>query len=323
MKKVNLYDFIVPTKNKNPKTGVETEDLIYVDSKLDERAGFATDWALGIKFCTNEGRKFTPFDSLRSHIPVGKNKPAEMIDSINYYGNELGFSPLCTQLDAQMVIEAQKSENNFKIVPEKNRHTGKVNNVIEFGSYPNSHVGPILNSKLTALWEKNKLVPTGKEHACCVRPDRSFGFPEFEYKGEKFTFLVERYSVVNVKDIDNEGKIRKEEQKERLHWYRVEPIQWEIENWDELPKQINPNGTGEAKTIKISTKESVMYWDLQTTFNPLNWEESPARAYLNLVPDDKNPENKPEKIFLSQALDAQINLERSEEKETGNQPGEN
>lgn len=345
MKNIALKNIIVPTKLTS-NNGVEIEDLVYLDSieELSEMNSSpeqlkisATDWAQGIQYCDIE-RRTVGLDSLRSHIPVRNNNPVDYLlrstssnngfHSVNTNG-ELetaghGFSPLSTQLDVQSVVDAQKS-GALKINRVAGAKGRELYHTIEFGEYPNSHVGPLLNAKLTALLDRRKLTPTGKVHTVQVGAGNArYGFPEFEYRGEKYTFLVERYSVV--KRVHDEGKVLEEETRERIHWYKVEPMTWVVRNWKDLPKEINPDGNGTANTVSLRTEKAVMYWRAASNiFEGVNWENCPARAYLNgLTTDEVQPENKWQNTsaqnFIDQALSQEIGFDLEKNKKPESQP---
>ena len=68
----------------------------------------------------------------------------------------------------------------------------------------------------------------------------------------------------------------------------VQPIEWEIRNWQELPKEINPKGTGTAKFIEIQTKKFILGYDEnyyssfeKETYEYTDWNEFCVREYFN------------------------------------------
>ncbi len=72
-----------------------------------------------------------------------------------------------------------------------------------------------------------------------------------------------------------------------VSWAVVEPIVWNVRNWDDLPREINPKGTGKAKFIDIQTEEGILSG---LPFYPrcgdekgrdTMWQNSVIRAYLN------------------------------------------
>ncbi len=67
-------------------------------------------------------------------------------------------------------------------------------------------------------------------------------------------------------------------------WAEVEPIVWKINNFKDLPKQINPNGSGKAKFIELQTEKAILagipFYIGREANNNL-WQNSLIRAYLN------------------------------------------
>ncbi len=69
------------------------------------------------------------------------------------------------------------------------------------------------------------------------------------------------------------------------YWLDVEPIVWEILNWNDLPKEINPEGNGRAAVIKLRTQKALlggMPFNINQEQNDANlWQNSTLRGYLN------------------------------------------
>ena len=68
-------------------------------------------------------------------------------------------------------------------------------------------------------------------------------------------------------------------------WVRVEPIVWKIQNWSELPKEINPNGNGVAEYIELVTEQAIIagmnFYPTEDDENAELWQNSTIRGYLN------------------------------------------
>ena len=67
-------------------------------------------------------------------------------------------------------------------------------------------------------------------------------------------------------------------------WKKVEPIKWIIKNWEDMPKQINPKGSGKASAIEINSEEAIACLPFYPNENDLNgntWQNSTIRGYLN------------------------------------------
>lgn len=109
-------------------------------------------------------------------------------------------------------------------------------------------------------------------------------------------------------------------------WAEVQPIKWKIKNWDELPRSINPNGNGTAKTIYVKSEEGIMsgipfYPEYGETEHTM-WQNSPLRAIFNgydlheeLSKGNGNKRYKADnnyrfkgKGFLQEALDSSLSI---------------
>ena len=64
----------------------------------------------------------------------------------------------------------------------------------------------------------------------------------------------------------------------------MEPITWIIKNWESLPKEINPEGSGEAQAIELQTLEAInngIPFCRVFRSNGAVWKDSIVRGYLN------------------------------------------
>ena len=114
------------------------------------------------------------------------------------------------------------------------------------------------------------LIPTGKTFTGCYLGDGKFTKGvEYEYNINWPLKLV-RYQYDN----DKVG-----------YWVNVDPIKWDILNWDELPTHINPNGSGTTGVIKLRTQNVIncgIPVNLDLTRRGANyWCNSTKRAYYN------------------------------------------
>ena len=134
--------------------------------------------------------------------------------------------------------------------------------------------------------------PTGKKYT---------GY--FDYDINNFVYNVEyvldgqKYVRVDVKRHDQnstyaDGTEAKSGFGKVYQWAKVDPIVWIIKNWDDLPTEINPNGTGRAKYIDVVTEEAILagmpfYANEENAKKVRNegygslWQNSTIRAYLN------------------------------------------
>lgn len=299
-----LKDFIVRTyignTDENYKSGnhaFDTRDFVYLDSEEEirylnciyDRVCYASDYAVmnGAKISTNytklEDRKTTS-QCLRSA------NYDDSIHNINCDGvvrgaflgsTSIGICPVL-HLNISAVIYARKVSQNFKIEPHKDKN-GKIQyHTIEFGSYPQDIVEKSVELSLLER-EGECSSRTGKYYNGWWDGD-DLGYqlhPEYEYEGRKY---VKVYSKKEDKNSEYKGGLSAPETGSYL-WAEVQPIKWRIRNWDELPKELNPEGKGTAKTIFVKSEDALFSGVHFNNYNgkPENamWQNSYLRAYLN------------------------------------------
>ena len=172
----------------------------------------------------------------------------------------------CVQLEIDAVLAIQIYLSKHKIV---NPYFALKNERLDLGAYPCSYVGDEMNYELENLKDESGLKSTGKFYTGRYNKKRQklCQYEEFEFKGENFIRVEKGFK-------GNDG-----------YWLKVEPIQWIIENWQDLPTAINPQGTGMADVIKLRTAYGIMagipfYPNTEDKYNHL-WQNSTIRGYLN------------------------------------------
>lgn len=320
---MDLRKFIEPTKldntDKNGNTGnteFETEDMVYVDSvdeacdihendisftdgvDFDEDAGefcnfiFATDYAImnNLNTYLKFKHKMCSNTWLRSAPITGRDN--NDIDYINEYGeienclvenNDAGICPALHLNLTNVMLAQNKSRDLFKISKISSEEIDDYH-IIEFGEYPKTYVGNVKNKELERLYSFRKLTSTGKKYTGRINNNgKLITHPEFEYKGQKYVRVLTKVcgdDRSKYSDGTNTLKYNK-----TYMWTKVEPIVWIIRNWDELPKVINPNGSGKAKYIDIKTDEAIMsgipFYPNIKDKNCNMWQNSTIRGYLN------------------------------------------
>ena len=296
-----LKDFIVRTRldntDENQKTGnsaFDTQDYVFFETydemkgiDSDKRYVYASDYAV-MNGALLGGQRKGPKDRqstwhwLRS---AGSKYYVHEVNSdgslrYNYANREsAGLCP-ALHLNLSSVISARSASRDFKIEPFKDKSGKILYYTIEFGSYPQDKARN--SSELEKLYNARKLTPTGKTYTGYMKEDGSFEQnQEFEYGGKKYVRVIsEKY------DNDSEYKDKTKTPEDGTPmWAEVQPIKWKIKNWDELPRSINPNGNGTAKTIYVKSEEGIMsgipfypeYGETEYTM----WQNSPLRAIFN------------------------------------------
>jgi len=188
------------------------------------------------------------------------------------------------------IIDARKSsEENFKLGFIQTPF-GKTP-CMEFGQFPQSAVTDaniilkLRKAYKDKVWlpSSSYAKPTGKKYIgrCeTSHPFKLIYYPEYEYLGEKYVRVEARTADGDSKFSNgvsfNDGDV---------FWCHVEPIQWRITNWDDLPKEINPNGSGESDFINLRSEKALIagipFNHLGFSLNGQYWQNSMVRAYLN------------------------------------------
>lgn len=346
---MDLVKFILPTKldntDENQASGnkrFQTEDLIYLDSydevkdiSDDERITYPTDYAImnyALMSHCNQGpkdrksccawlRSAYTSDTIYGIMTNGKLN-FDQVDCVN-----LGLCP-ALHLNLSSVISARSASRDFFRISEINTKDSGKYHTIEFGEYPKTYVGDRKNKELEKLDSSKRLHATGKTYTGMIDNDGVLTLHfEFEYKGQKYVrVFTQKY------DGDSEysdGTMAPDDG--TYMWVKVEPIVWKIRNWDELPKEINPTGSGKAKFIDIKTDEAIIsgipFYPDSDDENCSMWQNSTIRGYLNGINVNNIKTNGNTKFtapnggdfrehsFLTEALPSELSLTSSKSAE--------
>ncbi len=150
--------------------------------------------------------------------------------------------------------------------------------------FPKTYVGEILDKKLTSLKNNGQLRKTGAKYTGFMRDDRSFvQNEEYEYNGERYVLIEVKKDECNKYNRLENHKICPETGE--YAWAKVEPILFQIQNWDDLPRSINPEGNGSAKFVEMETEEGIIsglpFYPKSGKSEFAMWQNSLDRAYLN------------------------------------------
>lgn len=230
-------------------------------------------------------------------------KIGDELESQPVYGYSDYSLPFCPQmkLKADVVKEVMsKSGHLFNLGSVKDFDGNTLYHTIAFGEYPQIYYNGIFLEGM-----KTDGVPTGREYIC----GNNFGMQSAkEYvhyvSGKKvpiYFVKMDTYPHLSMEEYDMK---RGEGLPKGVEAYAiVKPIQWIIRNWDELPKDINPIGSGQDDFLDLVSARAITNLPFvdssEYTFGKtpsLVWEDSLIRKYLNGL--DKFSENN----FISQAL---------------------
>ncbi len=137
------------------------------------------------------------------------------------------------------------------------------------GDYPKTLLDESDAWQLENLRHDGFLVPTGKFYMGCFVGENNKPIRHAEYVSN---LTNTRYVRVNL-----------DTQKES-YWFTVEPLEWDILNWSDLPQSINPNGNGTAQHIELVCSYVVnagIPFFPHEEINAHLWQNSPIRGYLN------------------------------------------
>ena len=209
-------------------------------------------------------------------------------------------------LGLESVISARNVDKSaFKMW--KYTRGDKVWHSLEFGEYPKTYVGKELNIKLNELLREGKLTSTNKTYIGCMdwKTGEIVHHEEYEFESNKYVRVEIKLNISDslAQQYFSDETITRENTK--YLWVKVEPIEWVIDNWDSLPTQLNPQGSGKAEYIDIQTQEAITAGIFFHPFNfhhYMSWRGSRVRKYLNGIGEfSKNN-------FLSEALDMELEL---------------
>lgn len=293
MATVDLTRFIIPVEldntDENQKMGnrsFKTKDYVFLDSDDDiidlnskERQTTATDYAvMNGALLRNKDTSFTWY-WLRSAYSKSSVHDVDNDGDRSYlYAYETdGCARPALHLNLSSIISARSASRDFgKIGVLGDKHT------IELGEYPKSHAKN--EDELEKIFKNGSLTKTGKKYTGYRKDDGSFAQnEEFEYKGKRYVRVV-------CKKYDDDSHFsdgKNEPETGKVSWALVEPIVWNVRNWDDLPREINPKGTGKAKYIDVQTEEGILsglpfYPEYGDEKGPdTMWQNSPIRAFLN------------------------------------------
>lgn len=184
-------------------------------------------------------------------------------------------------LNLESVLSARSASPELFKVSEYKRNRKVKYHTIEFGKFPKSYVGAQLNDKLNGLFEENKLKATGKPYTGHMENETIIYNSQYEY-------MDNQYVRVKTKKYDNDSEYSdgtKAPESGTYLWVKVEPISWRINNWNDLPKALNPQGNGTADFIDVETEEAILsgipFYPNYEDKNRTMWQNSTIRGYLN------------------------------------------
>ena len=323
VKDIDLRKLFVPVKlhnttndGKKGDSSFDTTDIAYLHSveeikniPTEKRIKSLSDFALSNnaiqnnKYLTADGMPAGDF-SLRSIDSYGFVKSIfydGVLDSNDLGSKRLGLS-VALNIDVDALNSALKQSSHIKLTTKSKQ--GKEKHFIELGEYPGSvaddETQGILENAFHSGKLRHELSCTGRLFTTNGQNEYDDGFlskqnPEFEYNGQKYVRVVVWSDAVNHYSdgtpVPRTGFVV---------WHKVEPISLEIQNWDNLPKSINPKGKkfGADSVIHTETQQCVLsgipfHPNWREDQNSSLWQNSLTRAFFNSAKSselDGNPE---------------------------------
>ncbi len=276
-----------------------TRDYVYFNSYLDElktkkngvdKVVYSSDYAV------MNGARYVP-DSLGPKVK-GRNISTCWLLTRYFHGyvyaygadgslsayrpnfKSLGMRP-AFNLDLLPVLAIKKLGYHKFDIKEVLDKDGKIKyRVIEFGKFPQTKAKNC--EELEKMFKEGNLIPTGKRYLGRMNKDGSYVWNnEYEYDDKK-------YVRVEVKTFGEHSKYKDGTRAPANNtplWVEVKPIKWKINNWSELPKELNPRGNGTAKEIQVESCDAIMsgipYYPECGDNTQAMWQNSLPRAFFN------------------------------------------
>lgn len=307
---LDLTKLVVSTQVKNNRNGgfffdksLTTQDKVFIPS-VKELKKKIRNGDLGVSdysmILGNENKScYLRSAETEGCLAVYAGESSEYIygDAIRF---DYGYTPRLA-IDTTYIADCINSGDNSSISLEINADK-KTPAHIKMGEYPQTIVSKVLGAELERLfnggqlmgglkatgrlftstaWKNKYLLPSDMSTSSQLFTAYAWNnkSPEFEYNGEKYVRVISHNQNTSMNYSNGEkpdyGK---------AEWVKVEPIDFEIQNWDKLPKTINPKGNGRDNAIMLqSTKILISGLPFLPSMsqNRNLWQNSQARCFLN------------------------------------------
>ena len=228
----------------------------------------------------------TDYAQLNGGMSSSMMSTSRVKDWMYVYDKKSPIQPIIF-IDVNQFNDLDKYFSEFKIRKheQKDKKSNDVNVFVEFGYYPKNCVSD--SAQLEKLYQQDFLTPTGRSYIGHVnKKGKLVRNPEFEYDGERYVRVI----IDDIEDIDTttfmlSTKACATLKKGEVYWVKVEPILWEVQNWDFLPQSINPNGRGTADSVMLMTVSGILggipFYISKDPLTNILWQSSLVRAVLN------------------------------------------
>lgn len=291
MEKRDLRSFIVPVRIENTNEFGEIEDsyftidLIYIEN-AEEYMDRKKDWS------QEEITDYSLMNGGVSELWLRSTDSYPYIDTTSYsevYGDDSSRTEYSIMPCLNFKISKELGEFD---ISEENDEQNKTRHFLSIGEYPKDKVSKQLSDILEKLYHGGRLTEkikaTGRWYSVNGGNSERLTYlekhnPEFEYEGNKYVRVVQNAynNSLEYSDGTKTGK------NGIVRWVKVEPISFEILNWDSLPKSINPNGTNKDDSFKLKSSKGIvasipfLQHGNSLSFSKSFWEYSTIREFLN------------------------------------------
>lgn len=308
MDKKDLRKNILPAKLNNTdenynfgNKNFQTEDLIYIETSNDLEENnilgvSPTDYAKMNGIHTNLGYKSIDGSIETSPVWLRSNREIFYSDTLHTdasIGQEK-ISSLYVGICPSLHYKLPQIGEKIDIKEVKNISENKIYHTLQLGEYPKTRVNEELNLYLECLYNNGKimegLVPTGRWFSGNGQKEElqyaGKHSPEFIYEGKKYARVLS--NKTNMYDNIIEGV-------DNVEWTLIEPISFIIKNWDDMPTNINKNGTGRAEYFDLRSEYAInagipFYSNSSDGYGNL-WQNSTIRGFLNGINVENIKEN--------------------------------
>lgn len=280
MEKIKLYDLMYNVNDDGKKiksriTSIDEVDKKYnsyeIQTKNAEKMRSASDYAVACGIFSTKSELDKTYNGKQAvmyyvYNPNAKKRQYKyryfMIDRIgmSYVSDKhfgVGVKPsILLNADAIATLNSNKKTKGMFNIKKVKSDEGKVLfRTLEFGQYPQSRVVDCEN--LEKAYKSNNLLKTKVKYPAYTTDDGEIVFgEEYFFENEKYVRLKTYSSNISKPKGTYENGDNFITSKE-YQWFKVQPQTLIIDNWESLPKGINPRGNGKDKVIKLEMEEAI------------------------------------------------------------------
>ncbi len=310
MKREDLRKNIIPTtigntdaSQENGNKKFDTTDLIWIDSVEEQfnnncpdeqRRVSASDYAImNYAYVSNRHRTDKGAPTAWLHLRSAWSK--EMRYCMDNEGKQtLSYvhdtsCGLCPCLHYKIPSDPT-ARTKLKIREVKDKDGNVIDHTLHIGEYAGKKASEKLSTILENLYHGGKpekeLIATGlwySENGSEKQKEYAGKHsPIFKYKRTSYARVISNPCQEEINyysdgiECGEAGTVR---------WAKVEPIPCIIKNWEEMPKEINPNGNGKAEFFDLRMAQVVIanfpFYPIYHDDNSSMWQNSTPRGFLN------------------------------------------